>query len=67
MFALLHLDLVSSRDELLIKSDVRYSMRATLANDLKGVRNACHYIASEVNASFDHTDSALDGSFDESF
>ena len=62
----LHLNLLSSGDELLIEGNIRYSMRATLADNFKRVEGPCDYVASEVDTSFDHSDGSFDWTFDES-
>lgn len=67
MFTFLHLYFVPPCDEFLVKSNVRYTVRTTLADNFKWIWNACNDIASKIYTSFDHPYGALNGSFDKPF
>ena len=65
MFALLHLDLITTSDELLVKGDIGQPSWATLGDSLERVECSSDDISKEVDSTFAYTYSALYGSFDE--
>lgn len=66
MLAFLHLYLISTGNELIIKGHIRYSLRNALSDDFKRVASTSYYVSSEKYSTFNYPQCSLNRSLNKS-